>query len=276
MSSAPLPLAEAEFAVLDVETTGLEPDWGHRVCEVGVIVWRDGREVDRFWSLVNPGRAIEPSAALVNRLTEEMLRDAPSMETILPSLRTILTHRVLVAYNASFDIGFLRREFRLAGEELPPFRTIDVMALAKRLLPDLGRYPLARVVEAMGIGFASPHRAMADVLATSAAFLRFVDQVSEQGLATVDELEEITRPTSPVAESLRREKISLIDKAISEGKRVHLIYRTRDLALSERDVSPLELRTYAGRAQLVGFCHLRNAERTFTIDSIQDIQIIEQ
>lgn len=275
MSATPTPLSDAEFAVLDVETTGLEPDWGHRVCEVGVLVWRGGTEVDRFWSLVNPHRPIEPAAALVNRLTEEMLRDAPPMEDILPSLETILADRVLVAYNAAFDVGFLRREFRLAGRELPPLRIIDVMALAKRLLPDLGRYPLVRVVQALGIEFSSPHRAMADVLATSEVLHRFLGLLSAQGITAVEEIEAITRPTSADAESLRRDKIDLIRRAIALGKRLHLIYRARDLTLSERDVSPLELRTYPGRVQLVGYCHLRRGERTFTIDSIQDIHIID-
>jgi len=275
MSALSLPLSEAEFAVIDVETTGLEPDWGHRVCEVAVVVWRGGREVDSFWSLVNPHRSIEPSAALINRLTDEMLRDAPPMETILPHLRKMLAGRVLVAYNASFDVGFLRQEYRQVGEELPPFRIIDVMALAKRLLPQLGRYPLVRVVEAFGLSFATSHRAMADVEATSAVFLRFLDQLSAHGITTVEELEAITRPSSPFAESLRRDKIELLRKAIAGGQRVHLIYRARDQALSERDVTPLEIRTYAGRAQLIGYCHLRQAERTFTVDLIQDIHLID-
>ena len=58
--------------------------------------------------------------------------------------------------------------------------------------------------------------------------------------------------------------------------RVHLIYRALDQALSERDVTPLEVRTDTGKAQLQGFCHLRNAERTFNVDAIQDIEVVSQ
>jgi len=273
MLVSPTPIAGAEFAVLDVETTGLEPDWGHRVCEVGLIVWRNGREVDRLWSLVNPGRSIERAAAMVNRLNEEILRGAPPMSDILPPLRTRIAGRVLVAYNASFDIGFLRREFRLAGEDLPPFRVIDVMALARRMLPDLGRYPLGHVARALGVATPTQHRAMADVEITSAVFFRFLAQLADQGVATIEDLEAMTRSSSAFAEALRQEKLRLLHRAIDEGRRVHLIYRSRTSDLTERDVTPKEIRTYAGRAQLVGFCHLRGAERTFTVDAIQDIRL---
>ena len=274
MSATPLSVHEAEFVVLDVETTGLEPDWGHRVCEVGLIVWRDGHEVDRFSSLVNPGRSIDPSAALINRLTDDMLADQPPMRDILPLLQRILHGRVLVAYNASFDVGFLRNEFRIAGGEPPPFRTLDVMAMAKRLLPDLGRYPLARVVDRMGHSFGPMHRAMADVMATSAVFNDFLKLLEGQGVATVEQLEEMTNPTSPFAESLRQDKIRLIAEAIQGNKHVHLVYRARDRALTERDVLPKEIRAFAGSAQLIGYCRLRGAERTFTIDSIQDVRVL--
>jgi len=273
MSAEQLPISEAEFVVLDVETTGLEPAWGHRVCEVGLVVWRDRAEIDRFWSLVDPGREIDPPAALINKLSDDMLTGEPPMAEVLPRLRDLLTGRVLVAYNASFDAGFLRNEFRMVGEELPEFRVLDVMALAKRLLPDLGRYPLAAVAERMGHAFEG-HRAMADVAETSAVFHNFLDQLAAQGIDTVEQLEEITRPNSPAAEALRREKVRLITQAIEEGRRVHLVYRARDAALTERDVRPIEIGTYAGSAQLLGYCYLRDAERTFTVDSIQDVQLV--
>jgi DNA polymerase III subunit epsilon len=273
MGMEQLPINEAEFVVLDVETTGLEPSWGHRVCEVGLVVWRERIEIDRFWALVNPDRSIDPSAALINKLTDEMLAGEPPMTAVLPQLRDLISDRVLVAYNASFDVGFLRSEYRLAGEELPEFRVLDVMAMARRLLPDLGRYPLFRVAERMGYAFEG-HRAIADVMATSAVFHDFLDMLGGQGIETVEQLEEITRPTSPAAESLRREKVQLITQAIEEERRVNLLYRARDEALTEREVLPKDIQTYAGSAQLIGYCYLRDADRTFTIDSIQDVQLV--
>ena len=275
MADAMSPIENVEFVVLDVETTGLEPDWGHRVCEVALVVWRGRTEIDRFWTLVNPGRAVDPTATLINNLTDEMLRDEPPISTILPILRDKLSDRVLVAYNASFDTGFLRSEFRHAGEELPPFDVVDVMTLARCLLPDLRRFPLVQVANALDVQVHGAHRAMADVEATGLVFFRLLDRLAAQGVDTLGALKEVTRSTSPAAEALRREKVDLISEAIRRSKRVHLIYRARDAELTERDVSPVDVSTWAGRAQLVGFCHMRNAERTFNVDAIQDVRVID-
>ena len=274
MSRQSTPVNEAEFIILDLETTGLEPEWGHRVCEVGFIVTRGSEEIQRFSQLVDPERDIEPSAALVNNLTSDMVTGAPHMTDILPTLTEALSGRVLIAYNASFDVGFLRSEYRLADVPLPKFRTIDLMAMAKHLLPELGRYPLRRVVEALGITTHGEHRALADAEAAAEVFQVFVEKLSMAGIVTIEQCEEMTRPTSPLSEALRRDKLSVLRQALEEGKRVHLIYRALDNAFTERDVTPLEIRTLTGKPQLQGYCHLRNAERTFNIDAIQDVEIV--
>jgi hypothetical protein len=74
------PLNETTFAIFDVETTGLSPAYGHRVCEVACLRVCNGLELDRFESLVDPGRAISPGAFYVNRITPEMLRGAPTVK----------------------------------------------------------------------------------------------------------------------------------------------------------------------------------------------------
>ena len=78
-------LTNTTFAILDVETTGLSPAYGHRICELACLRVRDGVELDRFESLVDPGRPISPGAFRVNRITPEMLHGAPaSTPSLLP------------------------------------------------------------------------------------------------------------------------------------------------------------------------------------------------
>ena len=274
MAAMDRPIRDAEFAVLDLATTGLEPDWGHRVCGVGLIVLSGGEEIERYSTLVDPGRTIDSSAAAANRLSTEMLREAPPPREVLPRLGALLANRVLVAYNASFELGFLRNEFRLADAEPPHLEAISVIALARRLLPELGRYPLDRVAERLGIAWDPAQGPLAAAEATARIFWHFASRLVEHGISSVGQLEEITRPTSLLAEALRRDKLRLLQEAISTGRKVHLIYRARSEALTERDVSPLEVRTDAGKAQLVGFCHLRDAERTFNVDAIQDVEVV--
>ena len=80
------PLSNTAFAVFDVETTGLSPAYGHRVCEVGCLLVQGGEELGRFESLVDPQRPISPGAFRVNRITPEMLDGAPTFDAIAASL----------------------------------------------------------------------------------------------------------------------------------------------------------------------------------------------
>ena len=135
------PLDEVPFVVLDFETTGLDPDSGDRVCEVGAVKLRGGVKGERFWTLVDPGRPVSQGAFSVHHITQEMLRGAPRMEEVLPELLEFLGEDVLAAYNASFEMKFLRSEMMYAGLPPPSNPVVDVLSLARRLLPGLVRVP---------------------------------------------------------------------------------------------------------------------------------------
>jgi DNA polymerase III subunit epsilon len=106
-------LLEAPLAIVDLETTGTRA--ADRVTEIGVI------EVDRFqvvseWStLVNPGIALPAEIQALTGITHEMLAAAPRFAELAHDLHERLAGRVLIAHNARFDYGFLRREFERAG-----------------------------------------------------------------------------------------------------------------------------------------------------------------
>ncbi len=273
MTADTLSVHDAVFGSIGLQTTGLEPEWGHRIYEIAVIVSHGLREAERFSALLNPGRTIEPAAATPDMPEQDILR-AASMEVVLPVVDRLLVGRVLLSYNTTFTMGFLRSEYRSTGREMPSLRTVDVMAMARRFLPSLGRYPLDLVAQTLQISSDARSRALADAETTWSVFRHFSAQLSAHGIDSVEELEAMSRPTSPLSEALRRDKLRIIERARDQGRRVHLIYRALDHALTERDVTPLEIRTDTGKAQLQGFCHLRNAERTFNVDAIQDIEII--
>ncbi|NIV36462.1 MAG: hypothetical protein GWN58_45615, partial [Anaerolineae bacterium] len=108
--AADRPLDEVTFALFDVETTGLSPTYGHRVCEIACLRLKAGMEAGRVEALVDPGRSISPGAYRVNRIEPEMLADAPAFETIAGAVLDLMQDAVLVAHNAPFDLGFLAME----------------------------------------------------------------------------------------------------------------------------------------------------------------------
>ena len=75
-------LTNCRFAFLDLETTGLSPWFGDRICEVGIVLTEGKRIRDTYETLVNPGRELSPAAASINGLTDEALASAPPFEEV--------------------------------------------------------------------------------------------------------------------------------------------------------------------------------------------------
>lgn len=175
-----------EYTVFDCETTGLSPGFGDRICEIAAVKLEHEKIKDRYWSLVNPQREISHSAYLVNRITPEMIKDAPKMKEVLPSFLDFVGDSKFVAYNAGFDICFLNSELaRLNYPLIPISEVVDVYALAKRILPELGFYPLWNVAKKLHIPVIITHRALADAQITAQVFIQLMKMAGEQVLKTV-------------------------------------------------------------------------------------------
>ena len=111
--------SEVWFSFLDVETTGLDPAGGDKVCEIAIVKTLNGEIVDQFVTLVNPGMAIPPRAVSIHGITDSMVRKAPFFRHIAGEVLDFLKDSVIVAHNAAFDLGFLEAELRNLMHTLP-------------------------------------------------------------------------------------------------------------------------------------------------------------
>jgi DNA polymerase III epsilon subunit len=169
-----------KFSVLDVETTGLSPQQGDRICEIGVVRVRNGRPVANFQTLVDPGISIPPGASRINGITDEMVADAPLFAEVAEEFVRFVGDDVIAIYNAPFDMNFIRNE--LAAAHCPPLqnRILDVLPMARRLL-QLERYSLLNVVHYLEIADSQEHRALGDCLITAEVLLRLAPMAEERG-----------------------------------------------------------------------------------------------
>ena len=169
VASGGRPLAEIPYIAADVETTGLEPVNGHRICEIALLRFLRGTVIDSLVSLVNPLRPISPGASFVNGITDAMVADAPAFSDIFPELLAFLGDDALVFHNAPFDLSFLKEEALLAGGTWPGNPVIDTLVLARRsrMFRD---HSLSALCGALGIGTRF-HRAEADAYATGKLLL---------------------------------------------------------------------------------------------------------
>lgn len=164
------------FAVIDLETTGLQPAQNHRIIEVGVVhVDLDGQVTNRWQTVVHPDRDLGPTH--IHGLTGADMRNAPKFAEISDELRDLLDERVIVAHNATFESRFLTAEWMRAGaldvEEFPG-AWLDTMRLASKLLPGAGR-KLADCCAAYDIDVVNAHSALGDAEATALLLAAYLD-----------------------------------------------------------------------------------------------------
>lgn len=147
------------LAIVDLETTGGNPTHD-RVTEIGLILV-DGERIERFSTLVNPGRPIPLFISAMTGIRDEMVAAAPAFAALVPDLLARLQGRLLIAHNVRFDYGVLKNEFRRAGQ---PFRarTLCTVKLSRKLYPQFYKHNLDAVIERHGITLPERHRAMAD------------------------------------------------------------------------------------------------------------------
>ncbi|MCS6987665.1 MAG: DNA polymerase III subunit epsilon [Sphingomonadaceae bacterium] len=138
--------------VIDTETTGLEPQEGHRLVEVGAVELVERVPTGRTLHLyVNPGRPVPPEAQKVHGLTDAFLADKPPFAAVAPELLAFIGHSPLVAHNALFDWKFLSFELAEAGHPPIPFeRMVDTVEIARRVVPGV-RHSLDALCQRFGI-----------------------------------------------------------------------------------------------------------------------------
>jgi DNA polymerase-3 subunit epsilon len=186
-------LDECAFAVVDVETTGMRAAGPDRVTDVAVVVLQGARREVVFDSLVNPLAPIPFRIQALTRITDAMVREAPTFEQIADQLLAALAGRIFVAHNARFDWGFVVAEVRRARALALGGTRLCTVRLARRLLPALPSRSLDSLSQYFGLENPARHRAAGDALATAELLERLILLAREQGARTLADLEGLQR-----------------------------------------------------------------------------------
>jgi DNA polymerase III epsilon subunit family exonuclease len=269
-------LTDITFTIFDTETTGLSPQEGDRIVEIAAARTKNGRTIDTFGTLVNPHRAISEAAFRVNQITPEMLQNAPVMNEVMPRFLDFIKDSCLCSYNAGFDLEFLNYELRLLGQgPLEQIAVIDVLKMARRLIPGLARYNLSFVTEALGIQIPQKHRALDDVELTRTLFNKCLAMVDQRGSLDFANFAALFALGARFLDETVNRKITEIQEAIDRGINIKIKYlATSNAEVTEREITPREIRYERGHQYLIGHCYLRNGERAFRIDSILHMEIV--
>lgn len=169
------------LVALDFETTGLAPEDGDRITEVGLVRIEAGRIVERFSSLVNSGVSIPRSIAAYTGITTDMLARAPAPHVVIPQVLRFIGDCAVVSHNAMFDQIFLQMECRRLDLPCIPRDFLCSMRIARRLYPDVRSPSMADLARHLGLKSAgAAHRALADAEMTAQLVLRMAQQMAVQ------------------------------------------------------------------------------------------------
>lgn len=220
------PLSEVTFVVVDLETTGGGKD--DAITEFGAVKVRGGEVLGEFHTLVDPGRPIPPVIVSLTGLTTAMVMTAPRIAQVLPSFLEFIRGAVIVAHNAPFDVGFLKRACAATGHDWPGPAVVDTARLARALVDgdEARNHRLATLATLFKAQTTPDHRAFHDAQATVDVLHALIGRLGALGVSHLPDLLAYSAQVTPAI----RAKRTLAD-GLADGPGVYLFIGEREEVL---------------------------------------------
>lgn len=203
----PRTLADATYVVFDIETTGLSAVYD-KVIEVAAVKMKDGKVIDSFEELIDPGFALSEFTINLTHITDDMVRGSKTEAEVLRLFRQFCTGSIMSGHNVTFDVGFLNKGYERLGEEPIQNPVIDTLELSRMLHPERKNHKLDTLTKAYKIPLNHHHRANADAEATG--YLLFA--LEKEALKKYD-IEQLNQLNSRIGE----------DEAYKQSRPTHAI-----------------------------------------------------
>lgn len=201
-----IPLNEAEFSVLDVETTGLSAR-NNRIIEIGIVKVKNLKITNKFTTLINPGCDIPYFITQFTGISNSDVQYSPSFYDTAEEIEDFIGNSIISGHNLSFDEGFLRYEFIRNGFEPLSNLSVCTLKLSRKIFPSLKSKSLASVSEFLKIKNRDSHRALSDAETTAQILIKLIKKLSkEKGISTLQQLLEFESSIVPTNINLKLPK----------------------------------------------------------------------
>lgn len=179
---------DSEYVAFDVETTGLSSVYDN-IIELSAVRFKDGEPIGEFEKFVNPGRPIPANITDLTGITDDMVADADSEEIVIKAFNEFIEGAVLIAHNASFDIGFINNAMKRHGIEEISAPVIDTLELSRFLYPNLKSHRLNTLAKRFEVNLEKHHRAIYDSETTGKLCFIFLKDAKEKyDITNINEL----------------------------------------------------------------------------------------
>jgi len=275
-------LKDIEFVAFDTEATGYS-NFSDRVIEVAGVRFarRDGAWVggESFAELVNPGRAIPAETIAIHGITDDLVTASADVVEVLDRFFAFVGERVLVVHYAPSDVGFMAFAYARAGRDVPRVFVVDTFYLARKLCPGVTNYSLETLARELQLP-APAHRALPDAIATRALFETCVAKLGAPEDTPFGSVLEQTGAPLTLEEYSQipltlPEMMAPVERALAEQLDVTLLYRGGSKAGVPRRVTPSHYFARQGHVFLEGYCHLSKEMKSFRIDRIEGVSVVE-
>jgi len=261
------PIDEIEFTVLDTETTGLNPEEGHQIIEIGMARYgARGKISETFETLIRPTHILSPEALAVNKITPEQLGGARPIGERIDDILAFIGGSVIAAHNVKFDMTFLHTALRALGRPILDNWAIDTIELSRRAWPEMKCHCLMCMARRLDLPHRGTHRALEDVYATVELLDAIISRFREEKarLTLGDLAPARTDFTWGKGEAYTRLEDTL-ECAIRRGWPVHIFLYDRDSCVfTKKTVDPVRVENGSLYARVPG----EDAEREFPLISI--------
>ena len=181
-------LDDAVFVVFDVETTGLSAV-NHQLIQIAASKMQKGNIIDEFDVFINPGHPLSKFTTELTGITDNHVKDAPPIEQTLKDFQEFCDGAILVAHNASFDVGFMNANYERYGLPTISQPVIDTLELARNLYPEYKRHGLGPLTKRFGVALEHHHMANFDAEATGRLLFIFLKEAKEKhGVVNLNQL----------------------------------------------------------------------------------------
>ncbi len=203
---------DGEYVAFDLETTGLRPRFDS-IIEIGAVRMKNGVELDRFQTFVDPGTALRQDVVQLTGISDDMLKGAPKIEEALPKFMEFVGDSVLVAHNAEFDTCFIRRSCAQLGLTCN-ITCVDTLTLSQNLMPEMGRHKLDMVAKVFDLGDFAHHRAADDALICGKIAAKLFEKLEDMDVQDIQSINAAMLPLRPIhrADSTHAQHIILFAK----------------------------------------------------------------
>ena len=164
---------EGTFVVFDLETTGLDAT-KEEIIEIGACKVINGRIDETFSTFVKPSKHIPREITELTSIDDDMVKDAPTINYVMPDFYKFCDGAIIVAQNTAFDMSFIHNISKKLSYNFD-HPTMDTMVMARQKLPGLKNYKLGTIVEKLNISLENAHRAIDDATATAKAFIKLMN-----------------------------------------------------------------------------------------------------